>query len=109
IIGQFLSQSAGTTNLFKNALKDFKKLTSSVKKNNIFFIAKYFQDFVWFRLPSQFLMLLSVQAPVLMMAALYGSDATGQLSLAVMALSLPIGLLGRAIGRAYYAEVAAIG
>lgn len=109
IIGQFLSQSAGITSFIKSSLGDFKKNISSIKKSNFFFTARYFQDFVWYRLPSQFLMLLSVQAPIMMMAALYGGDVTGQLSLAIMALSLPVGLLGRAIGRAYYAEVAAIG
>lgn len=109
VIGQFLSQSAGITSFIKESLADFKRLFSSKDRKKEHFLAKYYQDFVWYRLPSQFLMLSSVQAPVLMMAALYDKEVTGQLSLALMALSLPVNLIGSAMAKAYYAEVAEIG
>lgn len=109
IIGQFISQSAGIVSFIKNARQDFKAYLPKVQKNKEKFVAKYYQDFVWFRLPSQFLLSLTSQAPVMMMAALYSKEATGQLSLAIMAMALPIGLIGQALSKAYYAEVAAVG
>lgn len=109
IVGQFISQSAGITSFIKEARQDFKTYLPKVQKSKERFVARYYQDFVWFRLPSQFLLSLASQAPVMMMAALYSKEATGQLSLAMMAMALPVGLISSAVSKAYYAEVAAIG
>ncbi|MGI6407481.1 MAG: lipopolysaccharide biosynthesis protein [Thiopseudomonas sp.] len=109
VIGQLVAQSGGVGGLFKNAYKDFKKLYPSLSTKKQKIVAKYYQEFPWFRLPSQFLMVLSTQAPILMMSSLYDKGSTGQLSLAMMALAMPIGLIGGAMSKAYYAEVAALG
>src|SRR5690554_3840486 len=109
VIGQLVAQSGGVGSLFKNAYQDFKKLYPKLSKKKQKLVAKYYQDFPWFRLPSQFLMALSTQAPILMMSALYDKESTGQLGLAVMALSLPVSLIGMSMSKAYFAEVAAIG
>lgn len=109
VIGQLVAQSGGVGGLFKNAYKDFKKLYPSLSIKKQKFVAKYYQEFPWFRLPSQFLMVLSAQAPILMMSTFYDKESTGQLGLAIMALSLPVGLIGGAMGKAYYAEIASIG
>lgn len=109
VIGQLIAQSGGVGSLFKNAYKDFKKLYPSLSNKKQKFVAKYYQEFPWFRLPSQFLMVLSTQAPVVMMAALFATGPVGQFGLAKMALLMPSSLIGQAISKAYYAEVAAIG
>lgn len=109
IVGQFLSQSAGVSSFIKDARVEFKFFLSKVKGRKEGFIAKYYQSFVWFRLPSQFLMVLALQAPILMAARLYDGNVTGQLSFAIMALSLPVSLIGMTMSQAYYAEVARIG
>lgn len=109
VIGQLVAQSGGVGGLFKNAYHDFKKLYPRLSTKKQKFVAKYYQGFPWFRLPSQFLMVLSVQAPILMMSALYDKESTGQLGLAIMALSLPISLIGGAMSKAYYAEIASLG
>src|SRR5690554_58835 len=109
VIGQLIAQSGGVGSLFKNAYQDFKKLYPSLSNKKQKLVAKYYQDFPWFRLPSQFLMALSTQAPILMMSALYDKESTGQLGLAVMALSLPVSLIGMSMSKAYYAEIASIG
>src|SRR5690554_2803749 len=109
VIGQLIAQSGGVGSLFKNAYKDFKKLYPSLNTKKQKFVAMYYQDFPWFRLTSLFLMVLSVQAPILMMSALYDTASTGQLGLAIMTLSLPVSLIGGAMSNAYYAEVASIG
>ncbi len=109
IIGQLMTQSAGVATFIRSAPQDFKSYLPRVQLGKERFLAKYYQDFVWYRLPSQFLMVFSVQAPVILMSALYSKESTGQLSLAIMALSLPVGLIGDAMAKAYYAEIAALG
>ncbi|GEN29663.1 teichoic acid transporter [Halovibrio variabilis] len=109
IIGQFLSQSAGVTSFIKNARSDFRSYIPKIRYRKEKFVVQYYQVFVWYRLPSQVLMVLSVQAPVIMMATLFSPVAVGQFSLAKMALMVPASLIGTATSTAYYAEIAAIG
>lgn len=109
ILGLIASQIAGILTLLKDAVRVFFKFKTRTSLQSQYFLARYFQGFVWFRLPSQVLMSLSVQAPVLMSAALYSKDITGQLSLAIITISVPAGLIGKAISRAFYAEIAVVG
>ncbi|MDW2169817.1 oligosaccharide flippase family protein [Vibrio sp. 1567] len=109
ILGHIMTQCSGVIGLIKLSYSDFKNNVSSISSYRIKFLSRYFREYVYFRLPSQFLMTLSVQAPVLMMAGLYGSEVTGQLSLAFMALTLPTTVLGNSISKAYYGEIASIG
>lgn len=109
LVGQFLAQSGGVASFVKHSWKDFRRLKIKINSKKERFVAQYYRGFPYYRLPSQFLMLLSMQAPVLMMAYLYDKNMTGQLSLAMTALSLPAGLIGAAVAKAYYAEIAALG
>lgn len=109
LIGQFIAQSGGVGGFIKQSWKSFNRLLPRIDRRVELFISRYYRDFPFYRLPSQLLMIISQQAPVLIAAALYGKEVTGQLSLAIMALSLPIGLMGQAVGKAYYAEVASVG
>jgi O-antigen/teichoic acid export membrane protein len=109
LIGQFIAQSGGIGSLTKQSWRDFKKLKSRLSRKKCLFAAKYYRDFPFYRLPSHVLMVGSLQAPVLMMAALFNKELTGQLSLAILALSLPTSLIGSAVAKAYYAEIAALG
>lgn len=109
VVGQIIAQSGGIGSYFKSAISDFNASKAKLSNRKQKMLALHYQEFPWFRLPSQFLMVFSVQAPIMMMAALYGKELTGQLGLAMMALSLPVGLIGQAISKAYYAEIASIG
>lgn len=109
LIGQFIAQSGGVGSFIKQSLPDFIQLKSKVTRKRTIFISSYYRDFPLFRLPSQILMSLSLQAPTLMMAALFSKESTGQLSLAMVALNLPITLIVRAVSKAYYAEISSIG
>jgi O-antigen/teichoic acid export membrane protein len=68
-----------------------------------------FKEMALFRTPSQFFLAYSIQAPLVFSSVLYSGSEVGQLSLALMALALPIILLGQSMSRAYYAEIASIG
>ncbi|AKX49986.1 polysaccharide biosynthesis protein [Thiopseudomonas alkaliphila] len=110
LVGQAITQSYGAFDYFKSGQKDFKKLLWGGQKTRNFLASlKLFANFPFFRLPSDLLLVLSVQAPLLITAAVFSKEITGQLSLAIMALSLPVSLIGAAISRAYYAEIAALG
>lgn len=109
LLGQVLSQGGAVAGFIKATMSDTKRLYPKITKKKEKIVVLFYQDFVWFRLPSQILMVLSVQAPILLMAMIYDREVTGQLSLAMMALSLPISLIGQAISKAYYAEIAGIG
>ena len=109
IVGQVMAESGGIGGYLKRASIDFKKLAPLIHNKKQIMLASYYQDFPKYRLPSQFLMVLSVQAPVMMMAALYSAGPVGQFGLAKMALVLPSSLIGQSVSKAYYAEVAAIG
>lgn len=109
IFGQLITQSAGISSLIKDSINDFKVNIPTISFRRIKFVAIFYREFAYYRLPSQFFMALSTQAPVVMMATLFDRELTGQLSLAVMAISLPAGLIGSSMAKAFYAEVAFLG
>ena len=109
IFGQFLAQSSGVGSLIKGSMQDFKINASSISVRRIKFVAAYYREFAYYRLPSQIFMVISIQAPVLIIAKLYDKEITGQFSLAIMAISLPAGLIGSSMSQAFYAEIANLG
>ncbi|EKE85201.1 lipopolysaccharide biosynthesis protein [Idiomarina xiamenensis] len=109
LVGQFVAHSGGVGSFIKASLPSFRELRRGVTFKRMCFLAAYYKQFPTYRFPSQVLMSLSLQAPILMTAALYNKEITGQLSLAMLSLSLPITLIGSAIAKAYYGEIAAIG
>jgi len=107
IIGQMLVQAGCVITLFKFYSSKYKKNKIRIKK--MLFIARYYIDIPKFRLPSQILLSLSLNMPILFFSSYFGSEVTGQVGLALMVLSLPISLIGQTIGQAFYGEIANIG
>jgi O-antigen/teichoic acid export membrane protein len=106
LLGQVVAQSGGSGALVARFKGDFRRTAAMVNRRRMAFLARYYRGFPAYRLPSQFLMVFSMQAPLLFTAALFDAEMTGQLGLALMAVALPVNVLGQAIGKAYYAEVA---
>jgi len=109
VLGQVISQCGGALNFIRLYYKELKKLLVGVSVSKLVFLAGYFRDFLYFRTPAQLLMNLSLQAPILMIATLFNEEKTGQFSLAIMTLSLPVSMIGSAVAKAYYSEIAALG
>lgn len=109
ILGHFIGQSFGIREYLKESFVYFKRSLRKVSLKRLMLVMKYYATFVYFRLPSDLLLILSVQAPVMISTKLYDSEITGQLGLTFMALALPISLLGAAVSRVYYAEISSIG
>lgn len=90
----------------------YKKIVSNLKYvtyKRIKFLLRYYIYLPIYRLPSQFLLKLSSQIPVLYFAFQFGQEPTGQLGLSLSMIGLPMALLGNSTGKAYYAEIAKIG
>ncbi|MEZ8370503.1 lipopolysaccharide biosynthesis protein [Vibrio splendidus] len=109
IIGQVVTQSAGIWSFVREFYRHDYKLIKFVSWTKMTFVFRYFKGFLIYRFPSQFLMALASQAPILIMAKEFSTYETGQLSLAMMALAMPVGLMGQAVSKAYYAEIASLG
>lgn len=105
LIGQVVAQSGGIGSFITRFWVDFRRIAGMISLRRMGFVARYYRGFPIYRLPSQFLLVFSMQAPFLFTATLYGAETTGQLGLAMMALALPINLLGQSVGNAYYAEI----
>jgi O-antigen/teichoic acid export membrane protein len=109
LIGHVVSQSGGCTSLYISFYQKLKINLKHVSVKRMAFVFKHYSDFPKFRLPSQFLLAFSGNAPLLFIGMLFDKQTTGQLGLALTTLALPMALFGNTTGRAYYAEIAKIG
>jgi O-antigen/teichoic acid export membrane protein len=109
LIGDVVSKGGGVLSLFQSFRKDLKENAKHYSRKKILFLLKYYKDLPLFRLPSQFLLVFSIKMPILFFAFQFGSDVTGQLGLALVVVGIPMGLIGRSTGKAYYAEIAKLG
>lgn len=106
LLGQITAQAGGIGQLLRSFAADIRANWRYVTLSRMRKIAWQHRGFPIWRVPSQFLMVFSLQAPMLFMAALYDPQTTGQFALAVMALALPVDLLGQSAGKALYGEAA---
>lgn len=109
LIGQAVSSSAGITSLWLRFRADFARNRRFISISRIKAVAGRYRHFPIYRLPSQFLLVFSTQSLVLFFAATYGAQDTGQLSMALTVIALPLSILGHSVSQAYYAETAKIG
>lgn len=109
LVGHLASQAGGILSLITSFQHKLKANINNVSKRRILFLLKHYSVFPKFRLLSQFLLVFSTQAPLVFCAKLFGTETTGQLGLALVALALPISLFSQTAGQAFYAEIAKIG
>lgn len=109
LVGQVISQSAGMGALFRQFRQEFRDNWRYVSLRRLQLTARLYWQFPVYRLPSQLLLVFSLQAPLLLVAMIYPPETTGQLGLTLMALAIPMALIGDNMGKAYYAEISALG
>jgi O-antigen/teichoic acid export membrane protein len=109
LFGQIAAQSGGIGSLGRNFWREFRANARFVNMVRLRFAARRYRDFPVYRLPSQFLLVFSMQSPLLFTAMLYGAETAGQLGLAIMALTMPLALITDVTGKAYFAEIAKVG
>lgn len=108
LLGQVVAQAGGIGRLMRGFVAEFRANWRHVGIARMRKAAWRHRGFPVWRVPSQFLMAVSMQAPMLFMAALYDPETTGQFGLAVMALSIPVSLFGQSAGRALYGEASVV-
>lgn len=108
-VGHVVKQAAGTTTIFWKARKELLDGIKYVTIDRIKFLMKYYSTFPKYQIGSRFLLAFAMKAPLLFMVNLFDSGVTGQLSLSMTVLAIPMSLVGSSVGKAYFAEIAAIG
>ncbi|MGJ8651609.1 MAG: hypothetical protein ACSHX4_14745 [Opitutaceae bacterium] len=108
MIGQTLGYSGGISRFLILYYRDFKELSGRITLTRTKTIAMRYIGFPKFRLVGQFMLVFSTQAPIFFTSAFFGIAATGQLSVAIMAVSAPFLLIGQAVSRAYFGEISHI-
>lgn len=109
LIGNILGESGGLTMYMRAYGKRFKESLRHVTPGRIRYVLKRYRDFPLYRLPSQLLQNASGSLPIFYFAWCFGSGVTGQVSLAISMLSVPVGIVCTSVGKAFYGEIASMG
>jgi O-antigen/teichoic acid export membrane protein len=109
ISGHLVSLGAGISLLVKNAKADIFGSVKYARPSLLLKVAGRYRHFPIFRLPSQLLLAFSTQAPIIFFSANFNENLTGQLSMALTIVAIPLSLFGQSMSRAYYGEIANIG
>ncbi|MEZ9042782.1 MULTISPECIES: lipopolysaccharide biosynthesis protein [unclassified Vibrio] len=86
---------------FKNKILKFLHYSC-----DMIYIARQYIEFPIYRLPSQFMLILSSKIPLLYFGYIYGTEETGQLALSFTCMAIPIALVSQNIGQVVYSEAA---
>ncbi|MCD8423124.1 lipopolysaccharide biosynthesis protein [Tenacibaculum finnmarkense] len=106
ILGNIISNFSSNINLIKTfivneGLYSYKKITKQELKT----VAKEHINFPKFTLISTLLNTASVQIPILLFSVFFTTSFIGQFSISHKVLSMPMILLGGAIGQVYYQRI----
>ncbi|SFR84904.1 Membrane protein involved in the export of O-antigen and teichoic acid [Marinobacter daqiaonensis] len=108
LIGQMASQVGGIGTYLRHFRHDIRANARFVSLRRMKLVAGRYRGFPVYRLPSKFLLVYSVQAPVLFFSAIYGAGATGHLGLALAAMALPVTLVSQSLADAFFAELSTL-
>jgi O-antigen/teichoic acid export membrane protein len=106
IIGHIVGQSSGLSSLGFLAIKRHWAVISAVRIQNILHAAKVHRSFPLFSTWAGLLNSIGGQAPNLLFALLFSPAAAGLFFLANRVVSIPMSLLGGAIGQTFFSEAA---
>lgn len=108
LVGAVAGSIAGSSRLSRVAWLSHSSSFRRVSRAGIRLVAARYVRFPILAAPSAFLNSLGLQAPLLMIVALYGTAIGGQFTLAQRVVALPATLVTGAIGQVYFAEAAAL-
>lgn len=108
ILGHIFQVAGGGLGLLRTACSDLRSVLSRITLKRLIVVLSHYRDYPLYRLPSQFLLIVASQYPVLMVATLFGSEDAGQFSLAFNSLAVPIGIVSHSVGNAFFVELTSI-
>lgn len=109
LIGQVIVSAGGVASLWYRFSGEILRQRHRITRARLRMVALRYRDFPAYRLPSQFLLMLAMQAPLLLSALIFDPGTVGQLSLALLAVAMPVDLVANSMGKAYYAEISVLG
>lgn len=107
IIGQILGDVFSTAIFARKFLKK-ENIVTEVSKEKIKLLAKEYRDFPLYALPNTLLNNLSGQLPVILISMWFSSNLTGAYFFSYRILSIPMALIGAAVGQTFYQKFAEI-
>lgn len=108
LIGDAVGRISGSSRLVRSAWRSHSSAFRLVSKAGVRAAAKRYRRFPIFSSGSALLTTLSVQAPVLLLVAAYGTSTGGQFILAVRICAIPLSLIADAVGQVFVAEAAGL-
>ncbi|MCC5923866.1 MAG: oligosaccharide flippase family protein [Crocinitomicaceae bacterium] len=106
IIGYILGKSAGIITIGKRLLQEQQQHFFQIEWNKINKLAKRYKSFVLYGMPAQLLSTGGLELPVIFITAIYSTSEAGQYGIAHLLISIPIALIGNAVGDVFYSEAA---
>lgn len=109
LAAHILAAGAGLILYIRIYWRRIKENSRNVTYRKICFVLKKYISFPLYRVPSQLLLNAAGSLPVLYFAWHFGSGITGQISLAITMLSVPVAVACTSVGKAFYGEIASLG
>lgn len=109
LVGQIVQSGGAAFLMSYGAFRSVRKNKHKISRISIVRAARRYRIFPLLRVPSNILLLMASQAPILLFSQSYGMANTGQLGMALAVTSIPVSLLGQSVSRAYYGEIARLG
>lgn len=108
MLADIASRTAASLALAADTRRHHAPLFANVSRSGIWAMASRYRRFPILSTPSSLINTLGLQAPTLLIVALYGADVGGQLFLAQRVAALPVTLLARSVGQVYTSEAARV-
>lgn len=109
LIGDLFTSAGGLWLFFKKFWKDFMQFRKSLSLNKMRYSLRRYKKFPLFRLPSQVILALTGNIPILFFAWKFNDATVGQIKIALTMISIPITFIGYAVGKSFLGEIAEIG
>ena len=106
LIGTVAGNIAGTSRLVRAAWRGSATSIRAVSRREVASTGNRYRRFPIYSAPSAFLNNVGLEAPLLLIVALYGTGVGGQFALAQRVVALPVFVLAAAVGQVYFAEAA---
>jgi O-antigen/teichoic acid export membrane protein len=104
ITGEIISRMVSNTRLLKKILKD-KLLVSKISKIKMLSLAKRYNDFPKYNLPSTLSDTITQQLPFLIIPNMFSLSISGYFSLSQKLIALPSSLIAKSISQVYFQKI----
>jgi O-antigen/teichoic acid export membrane protein len=104
VVGEVVGQSAGIMRLGWRDMDRFRRYGGQTTRGNLRATARMYRDFPLLVSPASLLNSAGLQAPTLLIAAFYGPIVAGWYFAAHRIVALPVQMIARAVGDAFFAE-----